>query len=64
MISENNSESVIEWSSVQKLLNLAQSCCERECHNFAIFKGTGMSANQAHKCYGFEKMIERCAANV
>ena len=49
----------LEKDCVKMLLGLAQSDCERECIQYAIFKASGMTATRACQQYGFDRMIER-----
>lgn len=49
----------MEKSCVKLLLGLAQSDRERECMKYAIVKASGMTATQARRMYGFERMTER-----
>lgn len=50
---------VVSKSVVKSLLGLCQSDRERECFRYAFFKSSGMSATQARKNFGFEKMASR-----
>ena len=50
---------MVNKSVVKSLLGLCQSDRERECIRYAFFKSSGMSATQARKSFGFERMVSR-----
>ena len=64
IMQKNNSSNSdpISKDVVKSLLSLCQSDRERECLRFAVFKGSGLSATQARKRYGFESMSRRSKA--
>ena len=49
----------LDKSSVQKLLDLVMSDCERECTRYALFKASGMTQTQVRREIGFENMNDR-----
>ena len=49
----------LDRTTVKSLLGLCQSDRARECVRYAVFRASGVSATQARKQFGFEKMLER-----
>ena len=55
----SHTTTMVSKNVVKSLLGLCQSDRERECVRYALFKSSGMSATQARKNLGFERMASR-----